>query len=92
MTVPAQLLVLGGGAIGPMGWPTSQSVPLIGPELTHFDSRGSFAGSTLEHENPGDLALWLADPPEWKPGSFMPNLNLTPEQIEALEAYLRSLD
>lgn len=65
---------------------------LIGPDLTHFNSRGSFAGSTLEHEDPDALAMWLADPPTWKPGSFMPNLNLTPEQIESLEAYLRSLD
>lgn len=68
------------------------NVIAIGPELTHFASRGSFAGSTLEAEDPDALAKWLADPPEWKPGSFMPNLDLTAAQIEALEAYLRSLD
>lgn len=65
---------------------------LIGPDLTHFASRGSFAGSTLEYEDPDALKLWLADPPTWKPGSFMPNLGLTESDIEALEAYLRSLE
>jgi cytochrome c oxidase subunit 2 len=64
---------------------------LLGPELTHFASRGSFAGSTLEYEDPDALKMWLADPPTWKPGSFMPNLGLTAEEIDALEAYLRSL-
>ncbi len=68
------------------------NVIAIGPELTHFASRGSFAGSTLEAEDPDALAMWLADPPQWKPGSFMPDLDLTPAQIEALVAYLRSLD
>lgn len=65
---------------------------LIGPDLTHFASRGSFAGSTLEYEDPDALKLWLADPPTWKPGSFMPNLGLTEDEITALEAYLRSLE
>ncbi len=64
---------------------------LIGPELTHFASRNAFAGGTLELANAGDLAKWLSDPPTWKPGSFMPNLDLTETEIEALEAYLRSL-
>jgi len=68
------------------------NVIAIGPELTHFASRGSFAGSTLEMEDPDALGMWLADPPQWKPGSYMPNLDLTRDQLEALEAYLRSLD
>ena len=37
------------------------------------------------------LATWLADPPTVKPGSFMPNLGLTAEEIDALVAYLGSL-
>lgn len=69
----------------------SDNEVLIGPELTHFASRNAFAGATLELDNEGDLAKWLADPPTWKPGSFMPNLGLTETEIEALEAYLRSL-
>jgi cytochrome c1 len=38
-----------------------------------------------------NLAKWLADPPGVKPGSDMPALNLTPDQINALVAYLESL-
>lgn len=64
----------------------------IGPNLTHFASRNVFAGAIFELDDPNHLAEWLANPPELKPGSFMPNLNLTSDQIEALEAWLRSLD
>jgi len=64
----------------------------IGPDLTHFASRNVFAGATLELAEPGTLESWLANPPEVKPGSFMPNLNLTADEIDALAAYLRSLD
>lgn len=64
----------------------------IGPDLTHFASRNVFAGAVLELDEPGSLEAWLANPPEIKPGSFMPNLNLTQSEIDALSAYLRSLE
>ena len=64
----------------------------IGPNLTHFASRNVFAGAVLELDDPDHLADWLANPPAIKPGSLMPNLNLTSDQIVALEAWLRSLD
>jgi cytochrome c1 len=38
------------------------------------------------------LKLWLEDPPERKPGSLMPDLGLTDEQIDDLTAYLLSLE
>lgn len=63
---------------------------VIGPNLNHFASRTTFAGSMFE-SNSGNLGKWLADPPARKPGSLMPNLGLTPEQITALIAYLQSL-
>jgi cytochrome c oxidase subunit II len=64
-----------------------------GPELTHFASRNVFAGATLPEEGEThDQALrrWLADPPYVKPGSFMPNLALTAQEIEALVAFLET--
>ncbi len=64
----------------------------IGPDLSHFASRNVFAGGALELAEAGALEAWLADPPEIKPGSFMPNLNLTQSEIDALSAYLRSLE
>jgi cytochrome c oxidase subunit 2 len=40
-----------------------------------------------------DAALkeWLADPPTVKPGSYMPDLGLTADEIDAVVAYLGSL-
>jgi cytochrome c1 len=37
------------------------------------------------------LAIWLHDPPAVKPGSIMPNLHLSDQQISQLVAYLESL-
>ena len=64
-----------------------------GPDLTHFASRGQFAGAILPEsgETHSDaLRRWLADPPSVKPGSFMPNLGLTAAEIENLVAFLES--
>ncbi|HEU4318708.1 MAG TPA: cytochrome c oxidase subunit II [Acidimicrobiia bacterium] len=64
-----------------------------GPDLTHFASRDHFAGAVLPEEGEThDEALkrWLADPPEVKPGSFMPNLALTEQEIDALIVWLDS--
>ena len=60
------------------------------PDLTHVGSRRTIVAGWLEN-NPRDLARWLRDPPRVKPGSLMPDYNLTDEQIEDLVAYLGSL-
>ena len=61
-----------------------------GPNLTHLFSRETFAGSmfTLNAEN---LRPWLANPPGVKPGSRMPNLKLSSNEITKLIAYLETL-
>lgn len=64
-----------------------------GPDLTHFASRDVFAGAVLPEEGEGydeALARWLANPPEVKPGSFMPDLALTAEEISALIVWLET--
>lgn len=64
-----------------------------GPDLTHFASRDTFAGAVLPEgaESRADaLRRWLADPPNVKPGSFMPNLALTSQEIDNLIAFLES--
>ncbi|HEY5891286.1 MAG TPA: cytochrome c oxidase subunit II [Acidimicrobiia bacterium] len=64
-----------------------------GPNLTHFASRNVFAGAVLPEEGETyDEALkrWLAAPPEIKPGSYMPNLALTEQEIDSLIAWLGS--
>ncbi|MGH9223987.1 MAG: cytochrome c oxidase subunit II [Acidimicrobiales bacterium] len=62
----------------------------VAPNLTHFASRGTFAGSLFDN-TPGNLRRWLKDPPGEKPGSKMPNLGLTDDEIAKLIAYMETL-
>ncbi len=62
----------------------------VGPNLTHFASRSTFAGATFE-STPLSLANWLANPPAVKPGTQMPNLNLSKADVDSLVAFLMSL-
>jgi cytochrome c oxidase subunit 2 len=61
------------------------------PDLTHLASRTTFAGSLFDVNAP-ELSKWLRDPPAQKDGSLMPNLNLSEDDIDALVAYLLSLE
>ncbi|MBA3552079.1 MAG: cytochrome c oxidase subunit II [Actinobacteria bacterium] len=63
----------------------------IGPNLTHFGSRATFAGAIFQN-NAENLRAWLDDPDSVKPGARMPDYNLTREEIEALVAYLQGLE
>ncbi len=69
---------------------TGISEGVVGPNLTHFKSRSVFAGAIFANTD-NNLRLWLANPPGEKPGSVMPNLNLTSDQINQLIAYLDTL-
>lgn len=64
----------------------------IGPNLTHFASRRKFAGGVFDVDDEAQLKAWLQNPQREKPGSQMPNLGLSDEQIDALTAYLYSLE
>ncbi|MFN8627865.1 MAG: cytochrome c oxidase subunit II [Candidatus Binatia bacterium] len=66
------------------------STQRVGPDLTHFGSRTTLAGGTLDN-TPENLAAWLRNPPAVKPGAQMPDLGLTAPQIAQLAAYLESL-
>ena len=75
------------------GWRTRRGDPLLangGPNLTHFASRTCFAGCILE-TNEENLRRWLDDPQAVKYGAWMPEYDLTDEQIDQLIAYLLSL-
>lgn len=66
-----------------------KAAALIGPNLTHFGSRNLIAGGVLVN-NPENLKKWLQNPQAVKPGNDMV-VNLTPDQVDALVAYLESL-
>jgi cytochrome c oxidase subunit 2 len=58
----------------------------VGPNLTNMASRERIAGiMPYSQEN---MRRWLAMPIELKPGSKMPNLNLSDAELDALVAYL----
>ena len=63
----------------------------VGPNLTHVYSRETFAGGMFEM-NADNLRRWLHNPPGEKPGARMPNLNLAPQEITQLIAYLQTLE
>lgn len=68
----------------------TQAQGKVGPDLTHFGGRTSIAARTLDN-TPENLAKWLHNPPAIKPGSDMPNLGLSDDDVRALVAYLESL-
>lgn len=66
------------------------STGMVGPNLTHLQSRSVFAGALFDM-TPGNLRNWLHDPPGVKPGSKMPNLKLSADEINKLVDYLETL-
>ena len=62
----------------------------LGPDLTHFYSRLTIAGATLT-ANRGNLAGWVVDAQHVKPGSLMPHIDLNPQDLQNLLAYLETL-
>lgn len=62
----------------------------VGPNLTHVGGRSTIAAATLANTT-GHLSGWVSDAQGVKPGSRMPPNNLTPDDLQALVAYLQSL-
>ena len=63
---------------------------LFGPDLTHMMSRDTIASGAAAntHEN---LVQWIRNPDSLKPGSLMPAMNLSEQDLQAVTAYLESL-
>ncbi len=62
----------------------------IGPDLTHFASRTTLAAGVLKN-TPENVAKWIVNPQETKPGANMPALLLPGPKMNALVAYLEGL-
>jgi cytochrome c oxidase subunit 2 len=62
-----------------------------GPDLTHFASRRQL-GAGAAPNTPGHLGGWIANSQTIKPGNLMPPQPLTPDQLQALIAYLDTLE
>jgi cytochrome c oxidase subunit 2 len=61
-----------------------------GPDLTHLGDRRTLAALMLSN-TPTNLARWIAEPQQIKPGNRMPDFPLRHSQIRALVAYLEGL-
>ena len=62
-----------------------------GPDLTHFASRDTFAGAMFKN-NTENLKRWIDNPPAVKPGAQMPDYGLSAQEIDAVVAYLQTLE
>lgn len=62
----------------------------VGPDLTHYASRGVLGAGVLP-QTPENTMRWLKNPQEVKPGNRMPNLQLAPDELRDLTAYMESL-
>ncbi len=58
---------------------------------SHLASRTTIASGLLDRDE-SNLRAWLKNPPGIKPGSRMPNLELTDDEITKLIAMLDSLE
>jgi cytochrome c oxidase subunit 2 len=60
------------------------------PDLTHVGGRQTLAAGTLAN-TADSLAQWIRDPQRFKPGTNMPGHDYSPEDQQALVAWLQSL-
>jgi cytochrome c oxidase subunit 2 len=63
----------------------------VGPDLTHIASRQSLAAGTVANTT-DKLTDWVANPQSLKQGVKMPDLELAEADLEALVAYLETLE
>ncbi len=68
----------------------TQAGALAAPDLTHLMSRRTLAAGLVPN-TPGNLAGWIQNAQEMKPGSLMPNQYLPGDELADVEAYLESL-
>jgi cytochrome c oxidase subunit II len=61
-----------------------------GPDLTHLMSRDTIASGAARN-TAAELRRWIANPDDIKPGSTMPAMGLDASQVDAVTAYLVTL-
>jgi cytochrome c oxidase subunit 2 len=63
----------------------------FGPDLTHLMSRATIAAGAAPL-TANNLRDWIMNPDTFKPGSKMPAMQLKPDQLDAVTAYLLTLE
>jgi cytochrome c oxidase subunit II len=69
----------------------TNSTGIFGPNLSHFMTRRTL-GSGVAPNDDANLKSWLRDPQELKPGCLMPDMKLSPTQVDQIMAYLKTLN
>ena len=67
----------------------TDAVGTVGPPLDDIASRAYFAG--VLPNSPPNLARWIEAPQSYKPGTAMPNLEVTDADARDMAAYLERL-
>jgi cytochrome c oxidase subunit 2 len=62
----------------------------FGPDLTHLMSRDTIASGAAPN-TPANLRLWIRNPDALKPGSKMPAMGLSDQEVDAVTEYLQTL-
>jgi cytochrome c oxidase subunit II len=62
----------------------------FGPDLSHLASRATLAAGATDN-TPWNLREWVRNPDTFKPGSLMPAMKLSDQQLDQLTAYLATL-
>jgi cytochrome c oxidase subunit 2 len=62
----------------------------VAPDLTHVGSRATIGAGVLQN-TPDNMAKWLVDPQQYKPGSYMPNFHFSQQQASQMAAFLEDL-
>ncbi len=65
------------------------SYGVVGPNLSKVATRTTIAAGMFEN-TPDNLKAWIQNAPKHKPGSIMPNMNLSDADAEALAAFLQT--
>jgi cytochrome c oxidase, subunit II len=68
----------------------TRALGTIGPNLTHIGSSLTIAAGSLKN-TPGNLAGWIVDPQQIKPGVHMPPNDMSGPELQAILAYLENL-
>lgn len=86
----------GAAAIGRYGCASCHEIPgirrangTVGPPLTRIASRSYLAGRLSN--TPADMMRWIQHPQEIEPGTAMPDMNVTDEDVRDIAAYLYTL-
>jgi cytochrome c oxidase subunit II len=65
------------------------SYGVLGPNLGKIATRSTIAAGMFPNDE-AHMAAWIKNAPAKKPGSLMPNMNMSDEDVAAIVAYLRT--